>query len=196
MSLYLHTHRNRWKSCQRRVVVRGRVWWWRHDRPSIWVGWGCGGVVRGKVWWGVVGWCGKAFSLTLTFTLTLTLTLITTLITTLNPPSFTLTLQSYDPLTSYDPLSIRSVGRHRSVDHRPSTTTTPFTPLTLPPPPPPLLSQINGYTALHNSANGGNDPSLKLLLEAGAKIEAKDNVREGWGAVLAVAREVAVVGWW
>ena len=46
------------------------------------------------------------------------------------------------------------------------------------------------------SAIFGNPACLKLLLEAGAKIEAKDNVREGWGAVLAVAREVAVVGWW
>ena len=147
--------------------------------------------MRGRVGWGVVGWCGKAFSLTLT----LTLTLITTLITTLNPPSFTLTLQPYDPLTSYDPLSIRSVGRHRSVDHRPSTTITPHHPLTLPPPPPPLLSQ-QGYTALHRSAKRGHDPVVKLLLEAGASIEAKSNVREGWGAVLAVAREVAVVGWW
>ena len=42
----------------------------------------------------------------------------------------------------------------------------------------------------------GHDACLKLLLEAGADIEAKDKVREGWGAVLAVAREVAVVGWW
>ena len=136
-----------------------------------------------------MGWCGTAFSLTLILSLTLTL------ITTLNPPSFTLTLQSYDPLTSYDPLSIRSVGHHRSVDHRPSTTTPPFTPLTLPPPPPPLLSQY-GRTALHLSAGRGHDPVVKVLLEAGAKIEAKDYVREGWGAVLAVAREVAVVGWW
>ena len=71
----------------------------------------------------------------------------------------------------------------------------PTTPLTLPPPPPPHLSQ-NEYTALHYSAENGHDPVVKLLLEAGAKIEAKDEVREGWGAVLAVAREVAVVGWW
>ena len=49
---------------------------------------------------------------------------------------------------------------------------------------------------MHFSAEKGHDPVVKLLLEAGAKIEAKDNVREGWGAVLAVAREVAVVGWW
>ena len=46
------------------------------------------------------------------------------------------------------------------------------------------------------SANKGDDACVKLLLEAGANIEAKGNVREGWGAVLAVAREVAVVGWW
>ena len=71
----------------------------------------------------------------------------------------------------------------------------PLTPLTLPPPPPPLLSQRK-YTALHYSAMHGHDPVVELLLEAGAKIEAKDNVREGWGAVLAVAREVAEVGWW
>ena len=49
---------------------------------------------------------------------------------------------------------------------------------------------------MHLSAMYGNDPCLKLLLKAGAKIEAKDEVREGWGAVLAVAHEVAVVGWW
>ena len=81
---------------------------------------------------------------------------------------------------------------------------------------------------MHYSAVNGKDPCLKLLLEAGAKIEAKsksgktpldkakkqgktgcvalleagasteatNKVREGWGAVLAVAREVAVVGWW
>ena len=49
---------------------------------------------------------------------------------------------------------------------------------------------------MHSSALEGNDPCLKLLLEAGASIEAKTNVREGWGAVLAVAHEVAVVGWW
>ena len=103
----------------------------------------------------------------------------------------------YDLLTPFDPLSIRSVGCHRSVDHRPSTTTTPFTPLTLPPPPPPLLSQrMYKYTALHHSAMNGHDACLKLLLEAGADITGKDEVREGWGAVLAVAREVAVVGWW
>ena len=71
----------------------------------------------------------------------------------------------------------------------------PLTPLTLPPPPPPLLSQYNN-TALHFSAWEGHDACLKVLLEAGADITAKDDVREGWGAVLAVAREVAVVGWW
>ena len=49
---------------------------------------------------------------------------------------------------------------------------------------------------MHRSAYAGKDPCLTLLLEAGAKTEAKNNVREGWGAVLAVAREVAVVGWW
>ena len=49
---------------------------------------------------------------------------------------------------------------------------------------------------MHWSAREGYPACLKLLLEAGANIEAKDNVREGWGAVLAVAREVAVVGWW
>ena len=49
---------------------------------------------------------------------------------------------------------------------------------------------------MHRSAYRGHDACLKLLLEAGADIEAKNNVREGWGAVLAVAREVAVVGWW
>ena len=49
---------------------------------------------------------------------------------------------------------------------------------------------------MHWSAGMGKDPCLKLLLEAGAEIEAKDDVREGWGAVLAVAHEVAVVGWW
>ena len=49
---------------------------------------------------------------------------------------------------------------------------------------------------MHYSAQYGKDPCLKLLLEAGAKIEATNNVREGWGAVLAVAHEVAVVGWW
>ena len=49
---------------------------------------------------------------------------------------------------------------------------------------------------MHLSAANGNDPSLKLLLEAGAYSEAKTPVREGWGAVLAVAHEVAVVGWW
>ena len=46
------------------------------------------------------------------------------------------------------------------------------------------------------SAQEGHDPVVKLLLEAGANTEAKDDVREVWGAVLAVAREVAVVGWW
>ena len=71
----------------------------------------------------------------------------------------------------------------------------PSTPLTLLLPPPPLLSQYE-KTALHCSAMEGHDPVVKVLLEAGASIEAKDNVREGWGAVLAVAREVAVVGWW
>ena len=119
------------------------------DLGRVGVGWGvvgCGGVVRGKVGMGVVGWCGKAFSLTLT----LTLTLITTLITTLNPPSFTLTLQPYDPLTSYDPLSIRSVGRHRSVDHRPSTTTTPSHPSHSPPTstPTPLPVQVHRLAPL------------------------------------------------
>ena len=49
---------------------------------------------------------------------------------------------------------------------------------------------------MHYSALKGHDACLKLLLEAGADITAKGNVREGWGAVLAVAREVAVVGWW
>ena len=49
---------------------------------------------------------------------------------------------------------------------------------------------------MHCSAYKGHDALVKLLLEAGANIEAKDKVREGWGAVLAVAREVAVVGWW
>ena len=49
---------------------------------------------------------------------------------------------------------------------------------------------------MHCSAMKGHDACLKLLLEAGADITAKSNVREGWGAVLAVAREVAVVGWW
>ena len=51
---------------------------------------------------------------------------------------------------------------------------------------------------MHWSARRGHDACLKVLLEAGADItaKAKDNVREGWGAVLAVAREVAVVGWW
>ena len=49
---------------------------------------------------------------------------------------------------------------------------------------------------MHDSAMYGHDACLKLLLEAGADIEAKTKVREGWGAVLAVAREVAVVGWW
>ena len=49
---------------------------------------------------------------------------------------------------------------------------------------------------MHYSARNGHDACLKLLLEAGADIEAKNKVREGWGAVLAVAREVAVVGWW
>ena len=102
----------------------------------------------------------------------------------------------YDLLTPFDPLSIRSVGCHRSVDHRPSTTTTPSHPSTLSPHlHPPLLSQ-SGYTALHRSALKGHDACLKLLLEAGADITAKDDAREGWGAVLAVAREVAVVGWW
>ena len=56
------------------------------------------------------------------------------------------------------------------------------------------LSQ-RGYTALHRSALNGDDACLKLLLEAGADITAKNEVREGWGVVLAVAREVAV-GWW
>ena len=49
---------------------------------------------------------------------------------------------------------------------------------------------------MHCSAKYGHDACLKLLLEAGADITAKGEVREGWGAVLAVAREVAVVGWW
>ena len=49
---------------------------------------------------------------------------------------------------------------------------------------------------MHYSAVNGKDPCLKLLLEAGASTEATNKVREGWGAVLAVAREVAVVGWW
>ena len=49
---------------------------------------------------------------------------------------------------------------------------------------------------MHLSAEEGQPACLKLLLEAGANIEAKNNVREGWGAVLAVAREFAVVGWW
>ena len=49
---------------------------------------------------------------------------------------------------------------------------------------------------MHNSAENGYPACLKLLLEAGANMEAKTKVREGWGAVLAVAREVAVVGWW
>ena len=50
---------------------------------------------------------------------------------------------------------------------------------------------------MHWSANEGHDPVVKVLLEAGANIEAKGGwVREGWGAVLAMAREVAVVGWW
>ena len=49
---------------------------------------------------------------------------------------------------------------------------------------------------MHYSAVNGKDPCLKLLLEAGAEIEAKSKVREGWGAVLAVAHEVAVGGWW
>ena len=49
---------------------------------------------------------------------------------------------------------------------------------------------------MHDSALNGHPACLKLLLEAGANMEAKDKVREGWGAVLAVAREVAVVGWW
>ena len=49
---------------------------------------------------------------------------------------------------------------------------------------------------MHCSAMNGHDACLKLLLEAGANIEAKGMVREGWGAVLAVAREVAVLGWW
>ena len=69
---------------------------------------------------------------------------------------------------------------------------------TLPPhttPPPPLLSQYE-RTALLLSARYGHDACLKVLLEAGADITAKTGVREGWGAVLAVAREVAVVGWW
>ena len=46
------------------------------------------------------------------------------------------------------------------------------------------------------SAEEGRDPVVKVLLEAGANTEAKNKLREVWGAVLAVAREVAVVGWW
>ena len=40
---------------------------------------------------------------------------------------------------------------------------------------------------MHYSAKRGHDPVVKLLLEAGAKIEA-DEVREGGCAVLAVAQ--------
>ena len=39
-------------------------------------------------------------------------------------------------------------------------------------------------------------PTVAALANGGGDVNAKDEVREGWGAVLAVAHEVAVEGWW
>ena len=69
----------------------------------------------------------------------------------------------------------------------PTHLTPPPLPSFLPPPPfPPFLSYDvtmfqNGFTALMNAAAGGHLSCLELLVEKGADLNAKDNVRDECG---------------